>query len=286
MCKLFSKLFLVISSSLLTLSYACSETLEINQYSGTREEVVFKVLQLALSKSDPSVNFHQQKSRANEARTFKLVLNEKLSVMWAGFQPQYEKELLPIRIPVLKGILGHRLMMIKQGSQHRFDNIKTLADLKAFTAGTGTFWGDTKILEANHIPVIKTIKYQNLFPMLEGERFDYYPRAAHELWEELDKYSELNLTVEKNILLVYPLALYFFVAPDNQALHDKIYKGFEMAIEDGSYDKLFFNDPSIKAMIEKGNLSKRKIFHLKNPDLNPQTPINRPEFWLDVSKLK
>lgn len=286
MLQLFVKLLFVMAASLLMISYAHSETIKVNQNTGTREEVIFKVLQLALSKTAPSANFSEQKNRLNEARTFESVLDGKLSVMWAGFQPTYERELLPVRIPILKGVLGHRLMMIKKGAQHRFDNIKTLDDLKKFHAGTGTFWGDTKILEANNIPVIKTIKYRNLFPMLEGDRFDYYPRAAHELWEELNKYAELNLTVEKNILLFYPLALYFFVAPDNQELHDKIYKGFEMAIQDGSYDTLFFNDPSIKAMIEQGNLKNRKIFHLKNPDLHPNTPINRSEFWLDVANLK
>ena len=81
-----------------------------------------------------------------------------IDLMWAGVDPSLDKTMLPIRIPILKGLLGHRIFIIKKENQSRFNNIKTLADLKKLTAGQGTKWGDTKILKSANIPVITTLK--------------------------------------------------------------------------------------------------------------------------------
>ena len=112
--------------------------------------------------------------------------------------------------------------------------MRSLEDLKKFSAGPGRFWGDTQILKANQIPVVTPVKYHNLFPMLEGGRFDYFPRAVHEPWNEVVANKELNLKVEYNLLLVYPFAMYLFVSKQDRALHDKIYQGLELAIQDAN----------------------------------------------------
>ncbi|MEI8634177.1 hypothetical protein P4S72_23305 [Vibrio sp. PP-XX7] len=156
-----------------------------------------------------------------------------------GANPDVEKRLQTVRIPVLKGLLGHRIFIIRAADQNRFAQINTLAELKQLKAGQGTFWGDTQVLKKANIPVVTTIKYANLFPMLEGGRFDYFPRAVHEPWVEVASRPELNLVVDKHILLIYPFAMYFYVNKSNTVLHNQIYKGFEIAIKDGSFDKLF-----------------------------------------------
>ena len=186
---------------------------------------------------------------------------------------------------MLKGLLGHRIFIIKKENQALFDNIKTLDDLKRLKAGQGTEWGDTQILKSASIPVITTLKYPNLFLMLEGGRFDYFPRALHEPWSEVEERPELNLTIEKHIMLVYPFAMYFYVAKDNQALHDKLYQGFEMAISDGSFDQLFFNNQLIKDALNKTNIKNRTVIKIPNPAMHPDTPIDRKEFWLDPTSL-
>ena len=86
-------------------------------------------------------------------------------------------------------------------------------------------------------------------------------------------------------MLVYPFAMYFFVKKDNQALHDKIYKGFEMAIKDGSFDTLFLNNQGIKDALIKTNIKNRTVIKVPNPAMHPDTPIDRKEFWLDTSTL-
>lgn len=284
MIKKLSFLFiLVISVSLNPLAHA--DTVTVRKVEGLKEEIVFDILKLALSKTRPNVQFSTATEEYNEARLMEEVISGNIDVMWAGAAPDKEEKMLTVRIPILKGLLGHRIFIIRQEDQARFASIQTLNQLKAFDAGQGTFWGDTKVLKAAQIPTITTIKYANLFPMLEGGRFDYFPRAVHEPWSEVDSRPELNLTIDKNVMLVYPFAMYFFVSPNNQTLHDDIYNGFEMAIQDGSFDDLFFNHPMIKEVLAKANLKERMVFRIPNPYMHEETPFDRKEFWLDVSKL-
>ncbi|WP_391091833.1 diguanylate cyclase [Vibrio sp. NH-UV-68] len=281
--KLSFLFILVISVSLSPLAHA--DTVTVRKVEGLKEEIVFDILKLALSKTRPDVQFTTATEEYNEARLMEEVIAGNIDVMWAGAAPDKEEKMLTVRIPILKGLLGHRIFIIRQEDQARFASIQTLSQLKAFDAGQGTFWGDTKVLKAAQIPTITTIKYANLFPMLEGGRFDYFPRAVHEPWSEVDSRPELNLTIDKNVMLVYPFAMYFFVSPNNQTLHDYIYNGFEMAIQDGSFDVLFFNHPMIKEVLAKANLRERTVFRIPNPYMHEKTHFDRKEFWLDVSKL-
>ncbi|MGF1758260.1 diguanylate cyclase [Photobacterium sagamiensis] len=252
---------------------------------GTKEELVYDILELVLSKTMPDASLIQASEVLNGARLREEVKQGNIDVMWTGASPENDRQLLTIRIPVLKGLLGHRIFIIRKGEQFRFDNISTLNDLKQLNAGQGTFWGDNKVLGAANVPVITTIKYANLLPMLDGERFDYFPRAVHEPWSEVASRPEMNLTVEKKLMLIYPNAMYFFVNKNNHKLHEKIFTGFEMAIKDGSFDDLFFNHPMIKDVLAKANLKQRTVLRIDNPYLHPDTPTGRSEFWLDITKL-
>ncbi|RCU45519.1 diguanylate cyclase [Corallincola holothuriorum] len=256
-----------------------------NPVASDSEALFLDILKLALSKSAPGTKYQALSEPVNQARGMEMIDAGKMSVMWAGTTPDFEKRMAPVRIPVLKGLLGHRIFIIRGNDQARFSAIKNLADLKRLTAGQGRFWGDTFILQANDIPVATTIKYHNLFPMLEGGRFDYFPRAVNEPWGEVQRNKELGLKVDDNVLLIYPFAMYFFVNKDDKKLHDLIYKGFEAAIADGSYDKLFFNHPMIKEALQLSKLKQRTVIRLPNPLMDPKTPVNRKEFWLDINSL-
>ncbi|WP_200796976.1 substrate-binding periplasmic protein [Vibrio quintilis] len=253
---------------------------------GPKEELIFNILELALKKTVPGVRFEQSPEAYSGARVIAEVESGSLDVGWGGINPDLEQRLRSVKIPVLKGLLGHRIFIIRAADQDRFSRIKTLDDLKQFNAGQGTFWGDTLVLKNARIPVITTIKYANLFPMLEGGRFDYFPRAVHEPWVEVKSRPELNLVVDKNILLIYPFAMYFYVNKSNTELHDQIYQGFEIAIRDGSFDELFFSHPMIKDVLNKANLTQRKIFRIDNPIMGKDTEPDRAELWLNIEDLK
>jgi len=263
---------------------AFAETIITNLAKEPKEQLALSVLKLALSKSMPGAQFQSLPQFAEQERAVEYIKEGKMSVMWAGTQPAYEQEMIPIRIPLEKGMLGYRIFIIRKGDQPRFDQVKSLADLKKFKAGQGRFWGDTAVLKASNLPVVTPVKYPSLFPMLDGNRFDYFPRAIHEPWSEVEAHKDLNLVVEKHILLVYPFAMYFFVSKDKPQLAEAIRSGFETAIRDGSYDKLFYSNPLVANALAQTHLKDRLVIRIPNPYMSAQTPTNRPELWLNVSK--
>lgn len=243
------------------------------------------VLKIVLSKLPENYEWDESTEVATEARTTQMLVDNKLDIVWYATTKDFERRMHPIRIPLYKGLFGYRLFMIKAGTQHKFDGIDTLAQLDRVTMAQGRLWADTDILEANGLKVLKVTKYESLFFMLDGGRFDAFPRGVHEPWYEMGRYPDLALTVEKNLMLSYTNPFYFFVNNNNSALAEKIERGFREAIADGSFDAYFFNDPTVTNVIKNANLASRKVIHLRNPLLPEGTPVDDASLWFDPSSL-
>lgn len=252
-----------------------------------KEELAVDILKLALESApgNETYTFRSAPEFLGEGRLMQTLEDGDIDVAWAGTQRDYEERLRPIRVPIFKGMLGHRIFIIRQGDQPRFNQVQNLDDLRQILGGQGRFWGDTKILQHSDLNIITTSKYENLFPMLEGGRFDYFPRAVHEPWSEVQSRPELKLTIEKRILLVYPLPMYFFVGKNDEGLAQAIEQGLRNSITDGSFDEFFFNRPIIKNALEQANLAERLVLRIPNPSLSPQTPLDEKQLWLDSSDL-
>lgn len=250
-----------------------------------KSQYFIELIELALAKADVEQQFTLIESGKifNQQQQVERIKSGELSIMWAGTQPEYENDLLPIRIPLMKGLQGHRLFMIRPDRQADFSKVDGLSALKTLKAGQGRFWGDTEILKYAGLPVVTSVKKENLFYMLEGGRFDYFPLAVHEPWDEVLNRPKLGLTVEKHILLVYPMPMYFFVSRDKPGLHKIIEQGLEKAIEDGSFDKLFYNAPHIKNALKLAKLSQRQVIRIPNPSLTQETPLERKDLWLNLA---
>lgn len=263
--------------------WTMSADIKINRVEGQKEQLIFSILQLALAKQESSLTLNQIDEVLPEERAVSDVAEGSLDVVWAGASRDLDDRLLPVRIPLLKGLLGHRIFLIRREDQPKFDRVQSLDDLKKFKAGMGAFWGSTRVLESTGLPVVKAVKYPSLFYMLDGERFDYFPRAVHEPWAEIANWPNLNLKVEEKLLLIYPYAMYFYVKKDNRELHKQLQRGLELAIADGSFDRLFYSNQLIKDALSRSNIRGRKVFRIANPEMHPDTPLNRPEFWLNLN---
>ncbi|WP_062065023.1 hypothetical protein [Cellvibrio sp. OA-2007] len=265
--------------------HGCSVTATIPLIESEKDQLIYDLLVLSLSKTGINVCLTQLGQVITDARKTRRVEEGSLSLKWSSASNPLDKNLQPIKIPIFKGLLGYRIFVIRKGDQSRFDSIKTLEDLRKLTAGQGYFWSDTKILQAAGIPVVTAAQGRNLWSMLASHRFDYMSLAVHEPWLDLEHRAELQLEVEKNLLLVYPSAMFFYVSTENKVLYDLISSGMERALNDGSYDRLFYQSRMIQAVVERVNLSTRKVIYINNPLIDTNLLPTNPKYWFPLPSL-
>ena len=223
-----------------------------------------RLLDLAMSKTGIPYKLKPYTYVISGARVIQRLSDEQdINITWAMDAPDWEKDLLTVRVPLDKGILGWRLLLINERDASTFAQIRTLNQLRGHFAGQQRDWADVPILRANGLQVVGTSVYESMFLMLEANRFDYFPRGIGEIWDEAARSKEMHIIVEPHIALHYPVQTYFFVSKRNPHLHDLVEKGLHMAMKDGSFDTLFeqFNAEAIK----KAQLDKRRVFQLKLP---------------------
>lgn len=282
----FLPLLAIAVSVSITLAAQAQTVIKVNEATDGNGRYAMQMVNLALSKIDTKYKLQIDSNTVTQARNIDDVATGRSDLLWAATNQEMEDKLLPIRIPLYKGLLGHRIFIINPASQVKFDQVRTFDDLKRFTFGQGTTWADSDILASNGLNVVRANKYQSLFYMVDGGRFDAFPRGVQEPWQELQANANLPLAVEKRIMLVYRMPFYLFTGKQNRKLAEDLELGFNRAIADGSFDRIFYNDPMVKDVLEKANLEQRLVFPLNNPTLPKETPVDRPELWLDINSLR
>ena len=256
------------------------------RYPGTPSEkdpqadYVLAVLRLALAKSGQAYLLKANSGAMQQARAIQDIVDGKnnLDLLWTMTTDEREAQLIPVRIPLDKGLIGWRIALVRQDRAEMFKSVRRISDLRVFTAGQEHDWPDTPILRSNVLPVTTSSSYEALFSMLQAGRFDYFPRSIIEVWNELRDHPGAGLAVESQVVLHYPSAMYFFVNPRSPQLAQDLRNGFEKAIADGSFEKLFQQHQH--AAIQRANLKKRRVIELGNPLIKPDSlPLNRPELW-------
>ena len=229
-----------------------------------RSQYYITLLQLALDKAETGLLTKESPTPSVNLRTFeRMATGNGIDVVWAPTTSQLERDYLPIRVPLDKGVLGWRIFLVNRADRDKFASVRTLDDLRKFQAGLAGEWVDTQILRYNGLKVVESTLYENLFRMLAGKRFDYFPRGIAEISGEVMTHEQLGLVVEPHLALHYPFCTYFFVARSNPALAAQIETGLRRAQKDGSMDALFqqFNGATVAA----ARLSERRVFELENP---------------------
>jgi len=242
-----------------------------------RLEYPRQLLELALSKTNTVYRIEFPSTRMNQERQAQeLEAGRNLDVAPIPSSAERESRLLPIRIPLNKGLLGWRIGLVRKGEESLLAKVKHIDDLQAFRIVQGHEWPDTTILRANGVKVLTGPDYDGLFKMLEAGRFDYFPRSVMEIWSELDANAD-HLGIERRVALHYFYDSYFFVNKKNTKLAMDIERGLEKAIADGSFDRLFqrhWGDA-----LRKARLDERTVIEMRNPLLTPETPSARTELW-------
>lgn len=192
--RLFMWLCIVFFNLLVAKSYAV-EVINHNGLDGSltdKKNYFIDVLQLAIDKSTSQygpAKLQVVDIPMEQQRQLKSLNDNILDVMWAMTSIQREKYALPVRIPLLKGLLGYRVLVVRKDQQQRFSAITQLSQLKKLTAVQGFGWSDVQILQDNGFKVEMSSWYDTIYKSLNSGFYDYFPRSVLEVAEELEKIS-------------------------------------------------------------------------------------------------
>ncbi len=204
----------------------------------------------------------------------------RINVMARAAVPEFEHDFLPVRIPIDKGLLGNRILLVRKEDLPRFAQVRSLQDLRKLRAGMGKGWADVAILAGAGLPVVEGTAQENLYTMLMAGRFDYFARGVDEIQWEMREYGARfpRMVIEPTLLLRYPLPRYIYLRRDaeGEALARRLKAGLETMVQDGALDALFrqYKGPVIESL----RLDRRRLLALPNAGL-PDMPLHRHELW-------
>ncbi|MBF7072492.1 amino acid ABC transporter substrate-binding protein [Glaciecola sp. MH2013] len=252
-----------------------------------RHEYPEAVLKLALEKTGVRFEMRASERLKYQAKALRqLRENIQVNVVWSMTDRQREDELLPIRIPIAKGLIGWRVLLTHQDKPFFRKKIDSLADLQVYSAVQGLDWPDTKILQANGFNVLAAQNHTESSQLISRKQADFYPRSVIEVLPELNALNaDPDVKLKNGIALHYKAAMYFFVNKKNVTLARVIEVGLQRAIEDGSFDALFYEYHG--NMLTTLALEDMQHFELENPLLPINTPIFEEAYWyspLDAKK--
>lgn len=249
-----------------------------------RDRYFADLLQLALDKTRASHGAATAEASPVLMRQSRALLSLEqgryLDVLWTMTSREREAKLAPIRIPLLRGLLGYRLLVIRRDRVRDFAGIGELASLAALTAVQGHDWPDTAILRANGLRVeTSSTEIAGMYAMLRLGRVDYFPRGVNEAWTELARLTGTELMVEPHLLLRYTAPVYFFVRPGRPELAARIETGLRRALADGSLERHFRTHPATRSALTTLEAGDWTVLELENPTLPDQTPVSDTALW-------
>jgi len=204
----------------------------------------------------------------------------RINVMARAASPEFDRDFLTVRIPIDKGLLGYRVLLVRKDDLPRFAQVRSVQDLRKLRAGMGKGWADVAVLAHAGLPVVEGSAHENLYAMLLAKRFDYFARGVDEAQWEIKEFGARfpHMAIEPTLLLRYPLPRYLYLRRDaeGEALARRLTVGLETMVRDGTLGALFRQHKG--PVIEPLHLDQRRLLTLANPGL-PDTPQQRPELW-------
>ncbi len=192
-----------------------------------------------------------------------------LNLMWAPVSERLlESGMINIPIPLMKGLAGYRVMIVRAEDESRFGSVKSLNDLSDIVVGQKTGWGDVEVYKHNGIQVVTSATFDSLFRMVSAKRFDAFPMGVDNVESTFNEYNKTNygLRINQNLLIRYSWNFNFFVNENYPELSERIELGLRDIQESGEFDKYFFD--YFGELIQRLNLSERTIIRLENQFLD------------------
>lgn len=224
-------------------------------------------LRLALDKTkDAGLPFKilPDPSKASQGRLLRQLREGTTDVTWTVTSREREHAYRAVYFPIARGLFGYRVLLIHTNNNDVFANL-SLSQLKENAGVQGVGWPDATILRFNGYSV-KEAPVSMLFKLIESKMADYFPRSVLEVEDELSSRTALPLMIEPQKAFYYLSPLYYYVSRQNSDLADRIQKGLDIALADGSLLALYNDQPFAKSTEKL--LSGRDFIELKNPVLS------------------
>lgn len=174
------------------------------------------------------------------------------------------EDLLLVPIPIYLGAGGYRVFLVHKDSVEKLALIRNLEDLKSLKIGSGNGWLDTEIMQQAGLNVV-TAEYKNLFEMLQRERFEVFSRSILEVNNEKEMLAGLNnVSIDKYLLLRYPVDLFFYVSPKEPTIQKAIYLGLRRLYASGKLNKFLEELTRTSSEFQNLSLKNRKIINIPN----------------------
>lgn len=250
-----------------------------------RSLYVFELLDHALQvTTDEYGNYETEKKslRLPNSRIRRLIdEGEAFNVAVAVTSKSWESNAIAIRVPIWRGALNYRLLLVHKDNQMAFSKVNTIEDLKVLYVGLRRSWATRELLSSLQFNVIDVYSNSALFDMLQQKRFDYIPRGVFEIYDDIDHKIGIdhNLIVEPNIALYIPAPAYFFVSKKAKRIAQRLETGLEVLVANGKLAQLF--EQNYGEHIKRAAIHKRRIINIGNPLPSLGTPLERKELWFE-----
>jgi len=188
-----------------------------------------------------------------------------------------EQANLPVYIPILANLLGHRRLIIRREDQAIFQQLKTESQLRQLTLGQGFQWLDMDVYKHNGYPARDTAMIPDyLIPMLLQGRFDYIPMSVIEIDDLIGAAVDADaarVMEAANITVYYPFPVIFYVNRNQPALAERLQYGLAKLANDGRLNRLL--KAHFSAAIAKLEQPENRLFTIENP----YAPANIPSIF-------
>ena len=190
-----------------------------------------------------------------------------LDVMHTMTNAQRELKYTPVKVPLLKGLMGYRMLITNTKNLPIIEKFEKPQQLKNMIACQGQHWPDSDILEHNGFQVARVLMFEAMFEMVEKGRCDFFPRGIHEIFPEYETFVKQHpsLKIVKNIILHYQAPVYFFVGKKDHELAMRIDSGLKRLINTGRFDQLLKQNPITARVFPLEQWKDSRVLQLENP---------------------
>ncbi len=239
---------------------------------GISEDYYLDVIETALKITEPKYGAYKvevsYEQLSSERKQELLVLGERLNIdRIVGFHKTHgpRNTLLHINVPLLRGFMGYRILLIRRDSQARFDAVKNIDDLRKIPLGFGKGW-EGYIYRKNGFNLTEPISFDSLLKMLAGNRYDFIPLSAIEIEDkyEIDHQPIDRLVPEQHLLIHTQMPNYFYVSPQAPVLAARLNLGLKTMQADGTLTKIF--EKHFASRLKRLHLKERQIIEIPNPE--------------------